>query len=703
MAATRRGIVVAKTHPAHGETCLSVLSGGQLIRPIPEASFTPHFWQSEEAYLARVGSEVEFDLAHTEVPTRWPHRREDLPCSSLRRRGQQVPNLYKLLAPLAARSNTNAWPAEVMSPGSQRHLKPDIDVPSFLMVSGTITDIYELDDYKGSWLRADVELMGYRICNLPVTCESLRQAVDRTEVQDRPSVIILGAARPHNSVRARCRGQQECAIMIIGCVPEPHRELRSQAVHIGQVCMTDPDRGYSMVACPDVGCDQDVYVPGHVASPASLTIQEVVATQMRVNERGQLHACQPFWKLVGDMNDTNEYQFGENVGSISRRSASGCGYVECAVLNATSGHDVIIAGSIMDQFGLAVGDTIAFQLETTTHAALRVALPCWKRSCPEDYWLRQCEQLADRLHTSDVALASDSGRVSGSVPKSKTVVALSGKQDGAEITSGSFASCSLSRPRGIQRSSSQPRPSSQPIPRVMLNARWSSGSVPVPQPIAASVLQSRVPCEPEMQIKLDTGSSPNPLESSETVIGSMQPAFSDTKAGDSDSSDEVVQLRVPVTGSTGAEDVPEHAFAQRMHGCNVAAGAMASCALDSGGRAGGGLGSLVTDAGSSNFKTKVCTFFERGVCTRGAACTFAHGAQELRHHTKETFNNDVSVEMDRPGGLKTRMCSFFMRDACVHGSACPFAHGIHELHWVPVKVGQMVMSGRTCGWPQRAA
>ena len=33
---------------------------------------------------------------------------------------------------------------------------------------------------------------------------------------------------------------------------------------------------------------------------------------------------------------------------------------------------------------------------------------------------------------------------------------------------------------------------------------------------------------------------------------------------------------------------------------------------------------------SSNFKTVLCENYERGICTRGANCTFAHGAGELQ-------------------------------------------------------------------------
>merc|ERR1719235_1591664 len=33
--------------------------------------------------------------------------------------------------------------------------------------------------------------------------------------------------------------------------------------------------------------------------------------------------------------------------------------------------------------------------------------------------------------------------------------------------------------------------------------------------------------------------------------------------------------------------------------------------------------------GAGGFKTKICTFWEQGKCTRGDACTFAHGQHEL--------------------------------------------------------------------------
>ena len=42
------------------------------------------------------------------------------------------------------------------------------------------------------------------------------------------------------------------------------------------------------------------------------------------------------------------------------------------------------------------------------------------------------------------------------------------------------------------------------------------------------------------------------------------------------------------------------------------------------------------------FKTKLCPNFDRGTCTRGRLCNFAHGQHELR---------------SKPNLEKTRMCS----------------------------------------------
>ncbi|CAJ1399787.1 unnamed protein product [Effrenium voratum] len=64
-------------------------------------------------------------------------------------------------------------------------------------------------------------------------------------------------------------------------------------------------------------------------------------------------------------------------------------------------------------------------------------------------------------------------------------------------------------------------------------------------------------------------------------------------------------------------------------------------------------------------KTRLCKFFALGACTRGLACSFAHGTDQLR---------------SQPDFSKTRLCADFTElGSCADGRDCKFAHGRHEL------------------------
>ena len=55
-------------------------------------------------------------------------------------------------------------------------------------------------------------------------------------------------------------------------------------------------------------------------------------------------------------------------------------------------------------------------------------------------------------------------------------------------------------------------------------------------------------------------------------------------------------------------------------------------------------------------QTRLCRFFVVGACTRGEACTFAHGQDKLRQ---------------QPDFSKTRLCADFMeRGSCAEGDRC---------------------------------
>jgi len=64
-------------------------------------------------------------------------------------------------------------------------------------------------------------------------------------------------------------------------------------------------------------------------------------------------------------------------------------------------------------------------------------------------------------------------------------------------------------------------------------------------------------------------------------------------------------------------------------------------------------------------KTKLCKFFPLGRCRRGQACSFAHGAHQLRA---------------KPDLFKTQMClDLLATGVCDFGENCKYAHGEAEL------------------------
>eukprot|EP00747_Dinoflagellata_sp_TGD_P208834 gnl/TRDRNA2_/TRDRNA2_82270_c0_seq1.p1 gnl/TRDRNA2_/TRDRNA2_82270_c0~~gnl/TRDRNA2_/TRDRNA2_82270_c0_seq1.p1 ORF type:complete len:386 (-),score=51.30 gnl/TRDRNA2_/TRDRNA2_82270_c0_seq1:63-1178(-) len=112
-----------------------------------------------------------------------------------------------------------------------------------------------------------------------------------------------------------------------------------------------------------------------------------------------------------------------------------------------------------------------------------------------------------------------------------------------------------------------------------------------------------------------------------------------------------------------------------------------------------------------NAKTVLCSFFMKGKCGKGPACTFAHGPQELAGggadmsngkgfnpqamlalmQNTQMFQNmmqtampnqqmSLADKMRKPGTFKTMMCKFFVAEgACQRGSECTYAHSESEL------------------------
>lgn len=63
-------------------------------------------------------------------------------------------------------------------------------------------------------------------------------------------------------------------------------------------------------------------------------------------------------------------------------------------------------------------------------------------------------------------------------------------------------------------------------------------------------------------------------------------------------------------------------------------------------------------------KTEMCRYYEKGKCSRGEECYFAHGSHEMR---------------PRAVLSKTSMCHFWAKNRCNQGKACRFAHNSNEL------------------------
>lgn len=72
--------------------------------------------------------------------------------------------------------------------------------------------------------------------------------------------------------------------------------------------------------------------------------------------------------------------------------------------------------------------------------------------------------------------------------------------------------------------------------------------------------------------------------------------------------------------------------------------------------------------GSACHKTRLCMYFQDGYCSRGVACSFAHGEDELR---------------STPDLSRTKMCPRMLKlGECRLGERCQFAHDAGEIRLV---------------------
>lgn len=99
------------------------------------------------------------------------------------------------------------------------------------------------------------------------------------------------------------------------------------------------------------------------------------------------------------------------------------------------------------------------------------------------------------------------------------------------------------------------------------------------------------------------------------------------------------------------------------------------------------------------FKTKMCAFWEKGQCTRGADCKYAHGGKEMNvmpNLTKTSlckellatgtctmenclFAHQIEDLRATQKFFKTSMCSFYRVGQCRLGDDCRHAHDVSEL------------------------
>lgn len=99
------------------------------------------------------------------------------------------------------------------------------------------------------------------------------------------------------------------------------------------------------------------------------------------------------------------------------------------------------------------------------------------------------------------------------------------------------------------------------------------------------------------------------------------------------------------------------------------------------------------------YKTKLCTYWQRGKCVRGDLCRFAHGVEEL-HRAPDLKGTALCPQKLRTGRCdapncqyahdasslratdmfyKTSMCQFYQYGVCRLGASCRHAHGLAEL------------------------
>eukprot|EP00931_Biecheleriopsis_adriatica_P055810 TRINITY_DN33072_c0_g1_i1.p1 TRINITY_DN33072_c0_g1~~TRINITY_DN33072_c0_g1_i1.p1 ORF type:complete len:255 (+),score=60.95 TRINITY_DN33072_c0_g1_i1:76-765(+) len=84
-------------------------------------------------------------------------------------------------------------------------------------------------------------------------------------------------------------------------------------------------------------------------------------------------------------------------------------------------------------------------------------------------------------------------------------------------------------------------------------------------------------------------------------------------------------------------------------------------------------------------KTRLCKdFMKTGFCSAGDDCTWAHGKQELIRSKKKPKDPAFQVENPLKAVIKkTQVCKYHASGKCSLGTNCTFAHGVEELQERP--------------------
>jgi len=84
-------------------------------------------------------------------------------------------------------------------------------------------------------------------------------------------------------------------------------------------------------------------------------------------------------------------------------------------------------------------------------------------------------------------------------------------------------------------------------------------------------------------------------------------------------------------------------------------------------------------------KKTLCRFWQEGKCAKGSGCTYAHGEQEIGQPINAeatrlgTTRRVTDVGIGNTIGVKWTLCKFWQDGKCSRGEACTFAHGLDEI------------------------